>query len=195
MKLNRKITISTLALALLVSPGALTLTQNNNQIVQAATTNQKGTIQLRKTPYTNDMGIDSPAVYNKNGKRMLTKKRLSPLAKKVKWGSVVKVTGNPITLKGPKIYYELPTQRIMNGTRYLSLGNNDYISTKAMGMYNPKTGIIVAAKSGYVYDQNGKKMNNSHFTRGAKFIYKGQRYYYNPTTYFNIGNGYFVREF
>ena len=191
MKFNKKFLAASAAALLAISPSVLGLVENNIVTVQAATkstSTQEGTIKL-----VSGISSENFPVYDKNGKK------ISSSTFKVDPGTTIKTYGDPVIIKGQKYYsQQFPTLTIIKDTRYVWLGDNGYIKAKNMGTSNEKTGVIGISRNSYVYDKNGKRLSTyrggkAYIKAGTKITSKESRVYYLPQTYFNIGDGHYIR--
>lgn len=186
MKLNRKITLVSVATLMALTP-ALSTVNTISPTVQAAKSLQKNTIRLIKKEY------DGIQLYNAKG---IIKNKI------VKSGSKLKIYGGPVLIRGPKVYDDtftntFPQIRIIKGATYYWLGDNGYIKTHNIDS-STRDGKLNAMFNSYIYDKNGKRLKS--YRGGSALVkknttvqIKGKAYTYNPHYYYNVGNGNYIR--
>ena len=188
MKLNKKISIAAITATMFVSPLALIGSHlaPQTQTVQAATS-LKGKINFTKD-YTN------PLIYNEKGVA-LEKQPTFNFAKATTY------YGSPVVKNGAKDYanafvFGMP-QAIITGTRNADLGDGGYINWNNIGSYNWTSGKFDVIKNSYVYDKNGKRLSTyrgqkAYYAKKSTVEYTGKKYIYQPNSYLNVGNGYYI---
>ncbi|GAA3637384.1 SLAP domain-containing protein [Lactobacillus hamsteri] len=189
----KKITICSVALTLAVAP----VISNVNNIDSASTmtvkaaTSQQGKIKLVKNIDYTGSALPIP-VYNSNGKEITN-------YKKINGDTTLKFYGKPVILKGQKYNIENPFPPVtINGSNYVSLGDNGYIKQKNLGSFNPKTETVSLVRNSYVYDVNGKRLKSyrsgkAYIKAHTPFRYVGKTSYYLPQAYFRIGTNAYIR--
>ncbi|MBP2056863.1 hypothetical protein J2Z60_000025 [Lactobacillus colini] len=187
MKFNKKISIVALA-AMFVSPAILTESHFTSQdsTVQAATS-LKGKINFVKD-------YDPTIIYNKNGVALEKQPDFN-------FNKAAKYYGGPIVANGAKDYayafvFGMP-QAIIKGSRYADLGDGGYIKWSNIGSYSSKSGEFATIKNSYVYDKDGKRLltyrgQKAYYAKNSTVNYVGKRYIYQPNSYLNIGNSYYI---
>ena len=188
MKFNKKISIAAMAAAMFVSPIALMGAHiaPQAQTVQAASL--KGKINFAKE-------YNNPLIYNKNGVAF----EKQPTT--INFNKATNYYGSPVVKNGAKDYanafvFGMP-QAIIKGTQYADLGNGGYIKWKNVGSYGWKSGKFGIIKNSYVYDKNGKRLSTyrgqkAYYAKRSTVQYAGKTYIYQPNSYLNIGNGYYI---
>lgn len=183
MKFNKKIIVSSLILATIAAPSAGLIMQSNDaNVVQAATSNKKNTIKLIST--NNNIKIP---VYDRQGKQIN--------GSTVESGANVTVIGKPIIVQ-QKYRKDVFEGIKINGKTYASLGDGGYIPINATGVITSK-GMKITRDTA-VYNKNGKKLSTyrghtATLKKDSIVKYGGATTYTIPVSYFNIGNGRYVR--
>lgn len=182
MKLNKKIVISSVILAAIAVPGIGQINHSHFNIVQAATNTQKNSIQL----VTTQNNIKIP-VYNSKGKQIS--------GSTVTSGKNLRVIGAPIIVQQSYKKDVFQATKI-NGKTYVQIGTNGYIPLNSTGVVTAK-GMKIARNT-TVYDKNGKKLKtylgrSANLKKGSVIKYAGSTTYTIPVSYFNIGNGRYIR--
>lgn len=183
MNFNKKIIVSSLILATIAAPSAGLIMQSNNaNVVQAATSNKKNTIKLIST--NNNIKIP---VYDRQGKQIN--------GSTVESGANVTVIGKPIIVQ-QKYKKDVFEGIKINGKTYAFLGDGGYIPISATGVITSK-GMKITRDTA-VYNKNGKKLSiyrgrTATLKKDSIVKYGGATTYTIPVSYFNIGNGRYIR--
>lgn len=183
MKLNKKIIVSSLILATITAPSVGLVSHNDSNIVQAATSSKKNSIKLISTK--NDIKIP---VYDRQGKQIN--------GSTVESGANLNIVGKPIILQQKYPKQDIFESVKINGKTYTSLGDGGYIPTNTTGGYTSKGMKIM--RNTAVYNKNGKKLSTyrgrtATLKKGSVVKYGGATTYTIPVSYFNIGNGRYIR--
>lgn len=181
MKLPKKIIISSLILTAIAAPNTGIL-MHNNTIVQAATSsNNKSTIKL--------IGTNAKIpVYNRMGKQ-INNSTVDP-------DSNLTVVGKPFIVNQKYENQNIFAEQKINKKYYISLGDGGYVPVNTTGGYTSK-GIDIVRNTA-VYNKNGKKLSvyrghTATLKKGSVVKYGGATTYTLPVSYFNIGNGRYIR--
>lgn len=177
MKINKPILLTSsalLALSLLGGAKAQPVSASQNTITVTA-------------PYYNDY----ITVYNRQGK---------PLKEpyKVKKNQPIKTYGSISINQRYSLFESFPPTRIINGVSYYSLGKGGYVKTNNVGSAT-KDGKLGIRFNTYIYDKNGKRLKTfngkkAYIPKNTQFQYLGPLYGTRPETFYNIGNGRYVKS-
>lgn len=190
MKLNKKITLLSVAALMTITPLIAVGSKNVPTVLAASRKTQKNTIKLRPSTYSDDR----VQLYTRTGAQYSGNRTLKP-------GSTVHIYGQPIMIKGPKIDVNagegfVPT-RIIKGQTYCWLGDNGYIKSHNVSGGDNQGNLNVLFNS-YIYDKNGKKLKS--YRGHSAFVKKNteikaleKNYTYNPAMYYNIGHNLYVK--
>ncbi|RVU69941.1 MULTISPECIES: SLAP domain-containing protein [Lactobacillus] len=194
----KKIALSTVAAALLVSPALTVIPRSTPVLAAKANKNTKQTITVGDD--------DDITLYDQNGKEIRQKGKYIYATLKPK--TTVTFYGQPKVIRGPKIYYYgdrsdpltpkwLPYYKTIKGQKFVYLGKGQYVKASQASIYGLHRHLYIDYNKTPIYNKNGKKIKTVN--SGKKYIYpakynkKFDQYHYEPKVFFNIGKGRYVK--
>lgn len=183
MKITKKLMLSSLALALVAAPAVTTLPHNNINTVQATRRSTRNTIKL-----TSLSDIKKVPVYNRNGKQ-LNGQTVNP-------GSSFTFYGKPIIVQQKYNMDLIFAPQKINGHEYVWLGDNGYVlANHTGGSIKNRLSItrdvqVVNAKGQNLRSYRG---GSAVLKKGSTVTYAGKTTYNIAVSYFNVGNGRYIR--